>query len=122
MHADLGCIYMTITPDKGLFKPKHADIFLISPQKCIWCELFSWKNKNIEQQYPTTIELSADNSVKIWWNLPISNLKPDLHNINAHTKLGENPLRYTQVIIKKGKTDGQLTEIHKDTQTSNLKP
>ena len=26
----------------------------------------------------------ADNCVKIWRNLPISNPKPDLHNINAH--------------------------------------
>ena len=33
----------------------------------------------------------ADNSVKIWRNLPISNPKPDLHNINAHSKFGENP-------------------------------
>ena len=37
----------------------------------------------------------ADNSVKIWRNLPISNLEPDLHNIKAHTKLGENPLMFT---------------------------
>ena len=41
----------------------------------------------------------ADNSVKIWQNLPISNPKPDLHNINAHTKFGENLLMFTQVII-----------------------
>ena len=34
-------------------------------------------------------------TVKIWHNLPISNLKPDLHNINAHTKFGENPLMFT---------------------------
>ena len=27
----------------------------------------------------------ADNSIKIWHNLTISNPKPDLHNINAHT-------------------------------------
>ena len=33
-------------------------------------------------------------------NLPISNPKPDLHNINAHTKFGENPLMFTQVIIR----------------------
>ena len=45
----------------------------------------------------------ADNSVKIWWNLPISNPKPDLHNINARTKFGENPLMFTQVIIGKWK-------------------
>ena len=45
--------------------------------------------------------LQADNSVKHWWNLPISNPKPDLHNINAHTKFGENPLMFIQVIIQK---------------------
>ena len=49
----------------------------------------------------------ADNSVKIWRNLPITNLKPDLHNINAHIKFGENQLMFTQVIIQKRKTDGQ---------------
>ena len=37
----------------------------------------------------------ADNFVKIWQNLPISNPQPDLHNINAHTKFGENPLMFT---------------------------
>ena len=41
----------------------------------------------------------ADNSVKIWRNLPISNPKPDIHNINIHTKFGENPLMFTKVII-----------------------
>ena len=45
----------------------------------------------------------ADNSVKNWRNLPISNTKPDLHNINAHTKFGENPLLFTQVIVQKQK-------------------
>ena len=45
----------------------------------------------------------ADNIVKIWQNLPISNPKPDLHNINAHTKFDVNPLRLTQVIIRKRK-------------------
>ena len=39
----------------------------------------------------------ADNSVKIWRNLPISKPKPDIHNINAHTKFGENVLMFTQV-------------------------
>ena len=34
----------------------------------------------------------ADNSIKIWINLPISNPIPDIHNINVHTKFGENPL------------------------------
>ena len=45
----------------------------------------------------------ADNSIKIWWNLPNSNPKPDLHNINEHTKFGENPLMFTKVIIQKQK-------------------
>ena len=52
----------------------------------------------------------ADNSVKIYGNLPISNPKPDLQNINAHTKFGENPLMFTQVIIRKRKTDGRATD------------
>ena len=45
----------------------------------------------------------ADNSVKIWRNLPISNPNPDLHKINAHTKFDVNPLTFTQVIIRKRK-------------------
>ena len=45
----------------------------------------------------------ADNSMKLWRNLPISNPKLDLYNINAHTKFGENPLMFTQVIIRKQK-------------------
>ena len=44
--------------------------------------------------------LRADNSVKNRQNLPIYNPKPDLHNINADTKLGENPMTFTQVIIR----------------------
>ena len=68
----------------------------------------------------------ADNSVKIWRNLPISNPKPDLHNINAHTKFGENPLKFTQVIIWNKKqmdrrTDG-WTDRRTDTGMSNMKP
>ena len=45
----------------------------------------------------------ADNV--FYQNLPISNPKPDLHNINAHTKFGENPLMFTQVIIRKQNKD-----------------
>ena len=30
-------------------------------------------------------------------------LDPDLHNINAHTKFGENPMTFTQVIVRKRK-------------------
>ena len=43
----------------------------------------------------------ADNSVKIWRNLPISNPKPDL--LNAYSKFDENPLLLTEVIIQKRK-------------------
>ena len=42
----------------------------------------------------------GDNSVRIWQNLPISDPKPDLHNINRYTKFGENSLIFTQVIIR----------------------
>ena len=45
----------------------------------------------------------ADNSVKIWRNLPISNPKKDLINVNAYSKFGENPLLFTQVIVQKRK-------------------
>ena len=72
----------------------------------------------------------ADNSVKIRRNLPISNPKPDLHNINAHTKFGENPLMFTQVIIRKRKMDGQMdiwqmdgrTDGHTDVQRETIVP
>ena len=37
----------------------------------------------------------ADNFIKIWQNLPISNPKPDLLNVNAYSKFGENPLLFT---------------------------
>ena len=39
----------------------------------------------------------ADSSLKYmyWWNLPINIPKPDLRNINAHTKFGENPFSFT---------------------------
>ena len=62
----------------------------------------------------------AGNSVKNWRNMPISNPKPDLYNINAHTKFGENPLTFTQVIIWKRKTDGQTDGQQTDGQTDGL--
>ena len=40
----------------------------------------------------------ADNSVKIWRNLPISNPKPDLLNVNAYSKFDENPLLFTKLL------------------------
>ena len=63
----------------------------------------------------------ANNSIKIWRNLPISNPKLDLHNINAHTMFGENPLMFTQVIIRKQKMDTRTSNV-KDTRMSNVKP
>ena len=42
----------------------------------------------------------ADNSMKNWRNLPISNPKPDLHNINAYTKFAENQLIFIHDIIQ----------------------
>ena len=45
----------------------------------------------------------ADNSIKNWRNLPISNPKPDLLNVNAYSKFSENPLLFTQVIVRKRK-------------------
>ena len=43
----------------------------------------------------------ADNVSKIDEILSISNSKPNLYNINAQTKFGENPLTFTEVIIRK---------------------
>ena len=63
----------------------------------------------------------ADNSVKIWRNLPISNPKQDLYNINTHTKFGENPLMRTQVIIRRRKTDWR-TDRHTDVQRETIIP
>ena len=63
----------------------------------------------------------TDNSVKNWRNLPISNPKPDLHDINAHTMFGENPLMFTQVIIRKRKMDGRM-DRWMDSRMTNVKP
>ena len=37
----------------------------------------------------------ADNSVNVLRNLPISNPKPDLFNVNAYSKFDVNPLLFT---------------------------
>ena len=50
----------------------------------------------------------ADNIKNLTKLIPISNPKPDLYNINAHTKFGENTLMFTQVIIPKQNTDGWM--------------
>ena len=48
----------------------------------------------------------ADNHQN-WQNVAISNPKADLHNINAHTKFGKNPLMFTRYLpeMKKRQTD-----------------
>ena len=64
----------------------------------------------------------ADNSVKIWRNLPIYNPKPDLHNNNALTKFGENPLIFTQGIIRKRKMADWRTDRHTDVPLETIIP
>ena len=59
----------------------------------------------------------ADNDVIIWRNLPISNPKLDFYNINIHTKIGENSLIFTQVIIRKRNTDGRTDDGRMDGYT-----
>ena len=60
-------------------------------------------------------------TVKNGRNLPNSNSKPDLHCVNAQTKFGENPLIFTQVVIRKRKTkqtkDGRTDVLQTDGQT-----
>ena len=74
---------------------------------------------NLSSRYENMGVSRADNSVKIWRNLPIGNPKPDLYNINAHTKFGENPLLFTQVLILKRKTDGWM-DRHTDVQRETI--
>ena len=68
----------------------------------------------------------ADISVKIWWNLPISNPKADLLNVNAYSKFGVNPLLFTQVIVRKQKyvhvLTGNSVKNWRNLPISNPKP
>ena len=64
--------------------------------------------------------LWADNSFKHWRKLPISNPKPDLLNINACTKFGQNPLTFTQVIAFYGLVSGR--QLWQYLPISNPKP
>ena len=56
-----------------------------------------------------------------WRTLLISNLKPDLHSINVHTKFDENPFTFKykviQVIVRK-----QTYDRRTDTRATNVKP
>ena len=57
----------------------------------------------------------ADNCANILQNLPISNPKPDLLNVNAYSKFDENPLLFIQVIIRKRKYGhDSVRKLHKN--------
>ena len=57
--------------------------------------------------------------------MPISYPKSDLHDINALTSFGENPLIFTKVIVRKwkhGRTYARRTDGRTVTWTTNVKP
>ena len=84
-----------------------------------------WHLLKLSSGNENTDVFRADNSVKNWRNLPINNPKPDLHNINAHTEFGRNPLKFTQVIIwkqKYGQMDERTYGRRTDTRTANVIP
>ena len=95
--------------------PKQMSI-ISSLMKIQW-HLLKIKSKNENTDISQT-----DNSVKNWWNLPISNPKQDRHNINKHTEFGENPLKFTQVIALNENTDGRTTDGQTDGRTANVIP
>ena len=65
------------------------------------CEhFFSKKFQNICVSLDVNFNESLTNDV-----VHFEQLGPDLYNINAHTKFGENPLEFTQAIIWKRNTD-----------------
>ena len=62
----------------------------------------------------------TDNSVKNWQNLPINNPKPELRNINAHIKFGENPLNLLKLSSGNKNTDGWTYDRQMDSQSDTL--
>ena len=65
----------------------------------------------------------TDNSVKIWRNLPISNPKPDLLNVNAYSKFYENPLLFTKLSSGNGNMDvSRAVKIWRNLPISNRTP
>ena len=75
--------------------------------------------------------LKADNSVKIWWNLPINNPKQDLHNINHMPSLVKIHLCLLKLssgneIRTHRRTDVRLTDgradRHSDVQHKTIIP
>ena len=61
-----------------------------------------WKRETI---IPRHYHLSYGGQITVtkWRNLPIRTQNPHLHNINSHTKFGENLLVFTHVIVWKRK-------------------
>ena len=62
-----------------LIIPMHVASLVKIP--CYLLKLSSRNEKNMDVS-------RADNSVKIWRNLPISNSKPDLLTVNTYSKFG----------------------------------
>ena len=72
---------------------------------CFLGKMMLLTKNNIKTLNYNTPPLSCPGQIipkKIRRNLPISNPRPDLHNINAHTKFGENPLMFTRVKLSSG--------------------
>ena len=64
---------------------------------------FAGQYENVKRLYPTTVVWWADNYTTD--EIP----EPDQYNTNAHTRFGENPLIFTQVIVWKRNTNGLTT-------------
>ena len=77
---------------------------------------FSWHLLKLSSGNENISVSRADNSIKSWRNLHISNPKPDLHNINARTKFGENPLMFSRYHpeMKYGRMD-RHTDVPRET-------
>ena len=69
-----------------------------------------------------TSDVSRADNCQNWWILPMNNPKPELYNINAHRKFGENPLIFTKIIIRKPKCERTDVRQRTDTRTTNMKP
>ena len=80
-----------------------------------------WYLLKLSSRNENTNVSRADNSVEYWRRLPISNPKPDLHNINVHTKFSENSSYYPEIKILTYR--GQITVKNwRNLPNNNLKP
>ena len=76
-------IWQNLPISNSIPDPFNGNIYIASLVKIPWYLLkLSAGNENIWAY------LEADNSVKIWRNLPISNPKPDLLIVNAYSQFG----------------------------------